>query len=88
MKKIVPCLENYSYFYRCIGEEGEGTEFARSFAFVSNGALVVNGEGRLDLIDVTGRTFLSRELHGVQNTISLPNGAAGVYPPPSAAPTR
>ena len=60
---------------------GEGTEAAagQDFAFMMNGELVVTGEGVLQVFDVTGRQVMSREVEGVQTTVSLPAAASGVY---------
>ncbi len=52
---------------------------AGSFAFVSNGNLVVNGEGTLQLFDVTGRCLHSATLNDSQTMTALPNVTAGVY---------
>jgi hypothetical protein len=53
---------------------GSGT-----FAFVNNGNLVVNGEGTLQLFDVTGRCIYSATLSGSQTITALPDVTAGVY---------
>ena len=58
-------------------EEEEGTT-VENFAFFNNGNLIVNGEGRLDVIDVLGRIVYSAELTDTQNTVSLPQNAKGV----------
>ena len=47
------------------------------FAFVSNGNIIVNGEGLLQVIDMTGRIISSEQISGV-SSIKL-NAAAGVY---------
>ncbi len=50
-----------------------------AFAFVNNGNLVVNGEGTLQLFDVTGRCIYSATLSGTQSITALPDVTAGVY---------
>ena len=50
-----------------------------NFAFMMGDHLVVNGEGMLQMFDVTGRLVNSARVHGEQNTISLPTLPAGVY---------
>jgi hypothetical protein len=50
-----------------------------TFAFQMGNALVVNGEGSLQLVDLNGRVIDSQVLRGTQSTVSLPNMAAGVY---------
>ena len=66
------------FSYTGIGEEN-ATEPARTFAFVHDGNLVVNGQGHMQVIDLNGRTVVTRQLTGEQNTVSLPNVAPGVY---------
>lgn len=58
--------------------ENEGTTM-ESFAFLSNGQLIVNGEGTLQLFDVTGRLLCSQELHGTQNEVNVTGVSSGVY---------
>ena len=64
--------------YTGIEEETEA-EAAQAFAFMTGDELVVTGEGVLQVFDVNGRQVVSRELHGVQSTVSLPEVANGVY---------
>ena len=56
---------------------GSGTE--RTFAFMNNGTLVVNGEGSLEIMDVLGRVISVEDLHDSQNMVPMPQGAAGMY---------
>ena len=58
-------------------EDGSSTG-SETFAFFNEGNLIVNGEGRLDVIDVLGRVVYSAELTDTQNTVSLPYNAKGV----------
>ncbi len=55
----------------------EATEI--NFAFMMGDEMVVNGEGVLQVFDMNGRLVTSRELHGVQSTVALPEVANGVY---------
>ena len=41
--------------------------------------LVVDGEGTLQVFDVTGRQLSSTTLSGTRSTVGLPAVAAGVY---------
>ena len=66
------------FSYTGVGEENV-TEPARTFAFVHDGNLVVNGQGHMQVIDLNGRTVVTKQLTGEQNTVSLPNVAPGVY---------
>ena len=59
-------------------EEEEEETTIETFAFFNDGSLIVNGEGRLDVIDVLGRIVYSAELTDTQNTVSLPQNAKGV----------
>ncbi|MBP5797290.1 MAG: T9SS type A sorting domain-containing protein, partial [Bacteroidales bacterium] len=47
------------------------------FAYVSNDNVIVNGEGMLKVIDMTGRVIATEQINGV-SSIKL-NAAAGVY---------
>ena len=47
------------------------------FAYVSNDNVIVNGEGMLKVIDMTGRVIATEQISGV-SSIKL-NAAAGVY---------
>ena len=60
-------------------EENDGLASDSNFAFVSNGELVVNGEGRLECIDLQGRSLFATDLYGTQNRVALPNVASGLY---------
>lgn len=59
-------------------EEEEEDTTVENFAFFNNGSLIVNGEGRLDVIDVLGRVVYTAELTDTQNTVNLPYNAKGV----------
>lgn len=59
------------------GQDGPSTGLG-SFAFVMGNELVVNGEGRLEMIDMLGRVIKTETLNGVQSTTALP-ATAGVY---------
>ena len=50
-----------------------------TFAFQTGNALVVNGEGHLEIVDMLGRIVKTEELHGSQTIISMPQGVAGMY---------
>ena len=59
------------------GQDGPSTG-SGTFAFQMGDELVVNGEGRLEMIDLLGRVIKSETLDGVQSTTALP-ATAGVY---------
>ena len=48
-------------------EDGVSTG-STTFAFISNGNIIVNGEGTLQVIDVTGRLLFTREVNSSLNT--------------------
>ena len=61
-------------------DEPETPEDGQSqFAFMMGGQLVVNGEGTLQMFDISGRQVMSADTHGTQTTLGLPRLAAGVY---------
>ena len=60
-------------------DEDENTVTNANFAYMSNGQLVVEGEGTLQLIDMNGRVLHQTRLHGDVNTVELPQMAAGLY---------
>ena len=50
-----------------------------NFAYFNGSEWIVNGEGQLDLVDMTGRVLYSKHLTGETNSVSFGNVAAGVY---------
>lgn len=60
-------------------ESLEPVEGSTTFAFMNNGTLVVNGEGRLEIVDMLGRVICVEELHGSQSRVSMPRCVVGVY---------
>jgi len=50
-----------------------------NFAFFDGSSWVVNGKGRLEVVDVLGRILHAETLHGDQNRVSLDNYAKGIY---------
>ena len=59
--------------------EPEPVEGQESFAFQMGDQLIVNGEGTLQLFDVSGRCLLEEGTAGSQSAVSLPKTATGVY---------
>jgi len=60
-------------------EESEPAETSSTFAFIMGDELVVNGDGTLQLFDISGRQIASSKLMGQQNTLNLPGMANGIY---------
>lgn len=54
-------------------------EMPDSFAFFNGDELIVNGEGRLECIDLQGRRLLVTDVYGTQNHVTLPDYASGLY---------
>jgi hypothetical protein len=67
---------DYSSRFKLVFATGDANNDSE-FAFVSNGNIIVNGEGLLQVIDMTGRIVSSEQINGV-SSIKL-NAAAGVY---------
>ena len=65
---------DYSSRFKLVFATGENSS---EFAFVSNNNLIVNGEGTLRVIDMTGRVISTNTINGV-SSINL-NAASGVY---------
>lgn len=59
-------------------EENNDTNL-KTFAFYDGSAWVVNGTGRLEVIDATGRILYAEDLHNEQNHVNLNRYAKGVY---------
>ncbi|MBO4328936.1 MAG: T9SS type A sorting domain-containing protein, partial [Bacteroidales bacterium] len=49
------------------------------FAFFSNGNIVINGEGTLQIIDALGRIVMSEQLSTLHATLSTLNFTPGIY---------
>lgn len=60
-------------------DEDNAAESAEEFAFFHQGSLVVNGQGSLELIDLNGRTLMSKRLENVQSMVTLPEVSEGLY---------
>jgi hypothetical protein len=57
----------------------EGSFESDNFAFFNGSEWVINGKGRLDVIDMTGRVLYAAQLTGDQNRVNLDGFASGVY---------
>lgn len=62
-----------------VEENGSDVESEETFAFFTDGNLVVNGEGNLEVIDINGRVVSATGVYGSQNVIAMPNVATGLY---------
>jgi hypothetical protein len=61
-----------------LDDEGE-VETDDDFAYFDGTQWVINGEGQLELFDVTGRILYSNTMNGAHNHVSFDHVAAGVY---------
>ena len=70
----------FKLVFQCTGVE-ENTDDATTvnFAFQHEDELIVNGEGQLEMFDITGRRLMNTQAVGEQSHYSLPKVAAGVY---------
>ena len=62
-----------------IDEETEPENGSHNFAFITGDELVVNGDGTLQLFDISGRCLIQTQTVGSQSSIALPQIASGVY---------
>ena len=67
---------DYESRFKLVFAQGNNSN-SDNFAFVSNEEIIVNGEGLLQVIDMTGRVISTSQVSGMSN-IKL-NAAAGVY---------
>ena len=71
----------FKLVFQCTGVDENTDDEATnvSFAFQHEDELIVNGEGFLQLFDVTGRCLMTADVHGEQSSLILPPIATGVY---------
>ena len=84
-----PCVSTYTFTAKTtdyesrfrlvfsICEDANGDNEA--FAFISNGNIIVNGEGTLQIFDAMGRQLFSKELSTFNSQLSTLNYTPGVY---------
>lgn len=78
--KTTDYKSRFKLVFDCVGvEENEEEIESESFAFMFGDDLVVNGEGTLQMFDITGRCLMSTQVNGTQNTVKLPQVSAGLY---------
>ena len=68
---------DYANRFKLVFSNGNATD--DHFAFISNGELIVNGEGTLRVFDVLGRSVLTQEVTTANGQLSTANFPAGVY---------
>jgi hypothetical protein len=68
-----------SRFKLVFNAQQSGEEADEDFAFVSNGELIINGTGTLQVIDALGRLLISKNLSPLTSHLSLLTFKPGVY---------
>ena len=67
-----------SRFRLVFSASGDACEPSGNFAFISNGNIIVNGEGTLQVVDVTGRVIVCRDASHA-SAISTSGMTPGIY---------
>lgn len=65
--------------YTGVDETSDPAGDLSHFAFQMNNELVVNGEGQLQMFDLTGRLVMSVSTYGAQSRVALPEISSGMY---------
>ena len=79
--KTTDYKSRFKLVFNCTGveENEEDDSSSETFAFQMGDELVVNGEGLLQMFDISGRCLMSTRTMGQQSSVSLPKTAAGLY---------
>ena len=65
--------------FRLVFKANENNNDNEDFAFISNGDLIINGMGTLQIFDVLGRNLITQEVSAVNYQLSTLNLNYGVY---------
>ena len=65
--------------YTVTGLDEEISYESDNFAFFNGSEWIINGQGHLDVIDMTGRVLYAAQLSNDQNKVNLDGFAKGVY---------
>jgi hypothetical protein len=65
--------------YNCTDVDEYTTDGYEDFAFFDGSDWIINGEGMLQLVDLTGRVLQAEQLSGERNRVHFDGYAAGVY---------
>ena len=68
--------DDYASRFKLVFSAVDNDNDDKNFAFISNGNIIVNGTGTVQVIDVTGRVLAT---HNANSHISINDLAAGVY---------
>lgn len=72
--------DDYASRFKLVFNVQQGGEVAEEdFAFISNGELIVNGTGTLQMIDALGRELVRKNLSSLTSHLSLLTFKPGVY---------
>ena len=74
-------VTDYTSRFRLVfsANDETGNESEDNFAFISNGQLIVTGEGTLQVVDVMGRVLVNKQLSTTNSQLPTANFKAGVY---------
>ena len=77
--KTTDYASRFSLVFACGDDNGNNGGDNDNFAFFSNGNLIVNGTGTLQVIDILGREVAQKELSTFNSQLSTLNYAPGIY---------
>ena len=70
---------DYSTRFKIVFNEDAINDIVDSFAYISNGELVINGTGTVQIFDIVGRNIYTQDLHTLNSKLSTLNFKSGVY---------
>ena len=70
---------DYASRFELVFSANENENKNENFAFISNGNIIVNGTGTLQIIDALGRELVRRDLSTLNSQLSTLNYNSGVY---------
>lgn len=68
---------DYANRFRLVFAQGNGND--DNFAFISNGEIIINGEGMIQIFDVLGRTIVTKKLSSPNSHFSTITFKSSVY---------
>ena len=77
--KTTDFASRFRLVFACGDDNGNNGGDNDNFAFFSNGNLIVNGTGTLQVIDILGREVAQKELSTFNSQLSTLNYAPGIY---------
>ena len=70
---------HYASRFKIVFAEEATNDIVDSFAFISNGELIINGTGTLQVFDILGRNLLTQNLSTLNSQLSTLSFKPGVY---------